>query len=318
MTILVNMDIIDDKKELSIQNVQKKLALFFPEDAYSFTRQAIEDGMASGEFLTKSSEILPYVQTALLDEKILEVEIDGMTRVYFSRINDDTPDLEESEDEDGEITLVEPEYITGDYLKLMNHLIILPIEPGMGNPQIRNSKKITIRFFTSTSAIELGTFFQDMTFVRELPVLRLAFPVVGRQVRGARAFRAKVPREMDFSLFIKGKRKRPDIRTKPIDISVNGLSFEVKKEQQRLFREGEICTIHCIIDGVLQVRVKGTVRHISKVREKKGIQYRCGVQLDLPTRSIAADIETIVASSQRAHLKELSEKSEESGINLVK
>jgi len=312
------MDNEEDRKKSSIQNIQKKLALFFPEEAYSFTRQAVEDGMASGEFMVKPSQILPYIQTALLDEKILEVEMDGMTRVYFSRINDDFPELEESEDEEGEITLIEPDYAAGDYLKLMNHIITLPIEPGMGNLAIRNSKKILIRFFTSTSAIELGTFFQDMTFVREIPVLRLAFPVIGRQVRGARAFRAKIPGDMDFTIFVKGKKKRPDIHTTAIDISNDGLSFNIKKDQQVLFREDEICTIHFIITGELQVKTKGTVRHISKIREKKGIQYRCGLQLDLPTRSVAADIETIVATVQRAHLKELSDKSEESGIDLVK
>ncbi|HIP83593.1 MAG TPA: hypothetical protein EYH19_08530, partial [Desulfocapsa sulfexigens] len=184
------MDNKEEKKELSIQNIQKKLAFFFPEEAYSFTRQAVEDGVASGEFMVKPSQILPYIQTALLDDKILEVELDGMTSVYFSRINDDFPDLEKIENEDGELTLIEPNYTAGDYLKLMSHIITLPIEPGMGNLHLRNSKKILIRFFTSTSAVELGTFFQDLAIVREIPVLRLAFPVVGRQVRGARAFRA--------------------------------------------------------------------------------------------------------------------------------
>ena len=312
------MDKTEEEKKSSIKRIQKKLVLFFPEEAYSFTQQAVEDGIASGEFMTRATDILPYIQTAFLDDKILEVELDGMTRVYFSRINDDLPDLKEIENEDGELTLLEPEYTAGDYLKLMSHLITLPIEPGMGNLHIRNSQKIVIRFFTSTSAIEVGTFFQDLALVRELPVLRLAFPVVGRQVRGVRAFRAKVTKDMDFLLFVKGKKNRPDIHTEPIDISTDGLSFNIKKEQQKLFREDEICTIHFIINGEIQVRVKGTVRHISKVREKKGIQYRCGVQLDIPTRAIAADIETIVATVQRYHLKELSEMSEESGIDLVK
>ena len=308
----------EEKKELSIKNTQKKLAFFFPEESYSFTKQTIEDGVASGNFMAKPSQILPYIQTALLDEKILEVEINGMSRVYFSRINDDFPDLEESENDVGELTLTEPDYTAGDYLKRMSHIITLPIEPGMGNLHLRNSQKIVIRFFTSTSAVELGTFFQDLAIVREIPVLRLAFPVVGRQVRGARAFRAKVTKDMDFNIFVKGKKTRPDIHTKPIDISADGLSFNIKKKHQSMFQEDEICTVHFIIDDELQVKVKGTVRHISKVREKKGIQYRCGLQLDLPTRSIAADIETIVATVQRAHLKELSDISEESGITLIK
>jgi hypothetical protein len=307
-----------EEKESALRNIQKKLTLFFPEDSYSFTRQAIKDGMDSGEFMTKPAQILPYIQTAFFDNKILEVELDGMTRIYFSRINDDLPDPEEIEDEFGELQLKEPDYAEGDYLKLMNHIICLPLEPGMGNLHIRNSQKIIIRFFTSTSAIELGTFFQDLGLVQDIPVLRLSFPIIGRQVRGARAFRAKVPATMNFSLIIKGKKKeRSDIQTFPIDISNDGMSFEIKKEEQSLFHEEEVCPIRLYLDGELHVKVNGIIRHTSKVRDKRGIQYCCGVQFDLPTRSLATTIEIIVATVQRAHLKELSDKSEESGIMLV-
>jgi len=309
----------EEKRELQLLNIKKKLSLYFPEDSYSFTKQAIEDGIASGEFMTTVADILPYVQTALFDNKILEVEIDGTTRIYFSRIHDDTPDPEEVVNESGEVELQQPDYVAGDYLKLLNHIICLPLEPGMGNLHIRNSQRVMIRFFTTTSAIELGTFFQDLALVQDLPVLRLSFPVIGRQVRGARAFRAKVPATMGFTLLVKGKKKRrPDIKTVPIDISSEGLSFEVQKEEQLLFREDEVCNIRFFLLGDMHVKVNATIRHISKIRNKKGIQYCCGVQFDLSTRSLAASIEAFVATVQRAHLKELSEKSEESGITLIR
>ncbi len=308
----------EDPKILLRQNVQKKLSLFFPEDSYSFTNQAVDDGLESHDFMVKPVSILPFLQTALLDDKILEVEMDGMTRIYFSRLYDELPELVETEDEeDGEISLEEPEYTAGDYLKLMNHVICLPLEPGMGNLAIRNSQRIVLRLFTSSLAIELGTFFQDLAVVRGLPVLRLSFPIIGRKVKGNRAFRAKVTLEMNFELFIKGKKKRPDIETHAIDISNDGMSFEIQKEEQKLFKEDEICSIQFILNGDTLTKVNGTVRHISKIREKKGIQYRIGVQFDIPTRSLAATIETLVATVQRVHLQELSELSEESGINLV-
>ncbi len=307
----------EDPKILLRQNVQKKLSLFFPEDNYSFTNQAVDDGLESTDFMVKPVTILPFLQTALLDDKILEVEMDGMTRVYFSRIYDELPELEEIELEDGEISLEEPEYAAGDYLKLMNHIICLPLEPGMGNVTIRNSQKVVLRLFTSSMAIELGTFFQDLAVVRGLPVLRLSFPIIGRKVKGNRVFRAKVTLEMDFTLFIKGKKKRPDIKTHAIDICSDGMSFEIQKEEQKLFREDEICSIQFILNGEPLTKVNGTVRHNSKIREKKGIQYRIGVQFDLPTRSLAATIETLVATVQRIHLQELSDLSEESGIDLI-
>jgi hypothetical protein len=95
------------------------------------------------------------------------------------------------------------------------------------------------------------------------------------------------------------------------------MSFEIQKEEQKLFKEDEICSIQFVLNGEKLAKVNGTVRHVSKIREKKGIQYRCGVQFDIPTRSLAATIETLVATVQRVHLQELSDLSEESGINLV-
>jgi PilZ domain len=309
----------EEQKEITLNKVKKNLALFFPEDAYSFTRQAIEDGMNAGEILTEPEQILPYIQTALFDNKILEVELNGMTRTYFSRIFDDIPDLDELEDLGDGYELEAPEYNEGDYLKLMSHIICLPLEPGMGNLHIRQSQKVMIRFFTSSSAIEVGTFFQELTLVQDIPVLTLSFPIIGRQVRGARAFRAKVPETMHFSLLIKGKqKKRPDIKTIPINISNEGISFEIQKNEKDLFREDEVCKIHFYLNGDLHVKVNGKICHISKIRNKKSIQYSCGVQFDLTTRSLATTIEIIVASVQRAHLKELSDKSEESGITLIR
>lgn len=309
----------EEEKEISLHRIQQNLTLFFPEEAYSYTRQAIEDGMEAGEILTEPEQILPYIQTALIDDKILEVELDGMTRTYFSRIYDDIPDLKEVEDEGGDVQLEAPEYAEGDYLKPMNHIICLPLEPGMGNLHVRDSKKIMIRMFTTTSAIEVGTFFQDLALVQDVPVLRLAFPTIGRQVRGVRAFRAKVPQAMNFTVLVKGKKKkRPNIKSLPVNISNEGISFEIQKEEKSLFREDETCQFELYLDGQLHVKVNGKIRHISKIRNKRSIQYCCGVQFDLPTRSLATTIEIIVAAVQRAHLKELSEKSEESGIMLVR
>jgi len=304
----------DTKKFL--QNIQKQIALFFPEDAYSYTYQVVEDALDSGDLMIEPSSMLTYLQTALLDDKILEVELDGLPRVYFSRIYDDLPDLEEIE-EDGEIVLKEPEYSTGDYLKLTTHIICLPLEPGMGNLHIRDTRKVMIRFFTSSSAIEFGTIFQDLAMVREIPVLRLAFPVIGRLVRGTRAFRAKVPETMDFSILVKGNKQRPKIQTQPVDISIHGMAIQIQKKEQVLFQEDEVCTIHCLLNGELKAKVDGTIRHISKIRKKEGIQYRFGIKFDLSSQVLAAAIESLVASTQRAHLKELSDKSEESGITLV-
>jgi hypothetical protein len=304
----------DDEKHPLFESVQKKLSVFFPDMVY--TRESVEESLQTGDIFFKSIDILPYLQTALFDEKIVEVELDGMSRVYFSRVHDDRPDLVPTE-VDGETVLMEPKYHQGDYLKRMTHIISLPVEPGIGNLNIRNTQKILLRIFTTTYAVELGTFFQDLAVVRELPVLRFSFPVIGRLVRGAREFRAKVPVEMDMRVLVVGKRKQDSVTTRIVDISVNGMSFSIKKHQQEFFRLDEVRTFEFIINGMMSARLNGTIRHVSKIRGKKGTEYICGVKFDLITRAVAAKIESIVATVQRAHLKELSDKSTASGLDLI-
>ena len=309
------METENESAEGHLEPVQRRMALFFTEEIY--TLNMLEEDVESGDVFYKPTEILPYLQTALMDEKILEVEFDGLTRVYFSRVHDHLPELEEQEDEEGKTVLAEPEYNQGDYLKLMTHVITLPLEPGIGNLFIRHSKKVLIRLFTTTYAVELGTFFQELTTIRDLPVLRLDFPVIGRIVRGAREFRAKVPSTMKLLVMVMGKRRHKTLTTRVVDISASGMALAITKEQQELFKLEENRTVEILLDDLMLVRINGSVRHISKIRGKKGTEFLCGIQFDLVTRAVAAKVESIVAQVQRAHLKEISDMSEESGLDLI-
>lgn len=304
----------DNEKNPLFERVQKRLSLFFPDMVY--TQETVEESLQVGNIFFKTIDILPYLQTALFDEKIIEVELDGMFRIYFGKIHDDLPDLVPTEVE-GETVMMESKYKKGDYLKDMTHIISLPLEPGIGNMNIRNTKKILLRMFTASYAVELGTFFQNITVVRELPVLRLAFPVIGRLVRDAREYRAKVPEKLDVKVIVVGKRKQDSVTARILDVSASGMSFSIKKNQQQFFRINEIRTFELVIDGMMVVRLDGKIRHISKIRGKKGTEYMCGIQFDLITRTLASKIESIVATVQRAHLKELSDKSSASGLDLI-
>ncbi|MBU0663157.1 MAG: PilZ domain-containing protein [Proteobacteria bacterium] len=306
-----------EQKKAFLQNILSKLALFFPNQSPTYTLQSVEDGLEAREILLKGEDMLPYLQTAFFDDKIVEVELDGIPRVYFSRVHDHTPDLEEVE-EDGEMVLKEPDYKSGDYLKEMSRLILLPLEPGMGNMHIRNSQKVLLRLFTSKYALELGTFCEEMILVRELPVLRLTYPVIGRMVPGVRAFRAKVPSTLNLLIIVFGKAKMPDMYCKAVEVSADGMSFLIQKKEQQLFRIGESRSLQFVLDDILYVKVTGIVRHVSKIRGKGGTEFRCGVQFELTTRAMAASIETLVATIQRTHLQELTVKSEALGIDLTR
>jgi hypothetical protein len=305
-------------EENNIETLSKRLtsriSTFFPE--LTLTGDALVDACETGNIFYKSQDILPYIQTALLDEKIVEVELDQAPRVYFTRVHDQLPDLIPT-DVDGEMILKEPVYSAGEYLKQMSHVIILPLEPGIGNFLIRNTQKVVLRFFTTAYAVELGTFFQDLAVVRDIPVLRLGFPVIGRLERGAREYRAKVPETLDLKILAVGKSKKESILSKIVNVSVSGVAFSIKKTQQELFKINEVRTFEFVHNGMMKARLLGKVRHISKIRGKKGTEYVCGVQFDLVTSATASKVEKIVTMVQREHLKELYEKSVESGLDLI-
>lgn len=288
-----------------------RLNLFFSDILYS--QDMLQEKLDTGDVFYKPVDVLPFLQTALMDEKFVEVEMSGITQVYFTKIHDHPPEKKEEEEVEEK-----EKYNRGDYLKIMSHLIILPLEPGMGNYSIRYADRIVLRFFTSAYAVELGTFFQRQETVEGLPVLSLDYPVIGRIVRGSREFRVKVPNKMDIKLMIIGKRRQKTITTKLLNISVSGFAFAIKKEQQNDFAIDEERTMEIIINGFMELRVQGIIRHISKIRGRHGTEYICGVQADLVTRALAARLEEIVASVQRAHLRELAQISNESGIKMIK
>lgn len=63
------------------------------------TSDAFQEAVKSRYIFYKPLDVLPFSQSALLDDKVLEVKIDGLTRVYFSRRCDDLPPLDEFEEE---------------------------------------------------------------------------------------------------------------------------------------------------------------------------------------------------------------------------
>ena len=296
------------------QLIRQYLSLFFPEEPY--TPEVLQEALDNKDVFSDPLIILPYLQTALIDEKIIEVEIDNLTRVYFSRLYDEFPPLEEQE-QDGQIILVEPEYTPAEYLREMAYVNSWPLEPALGNLTIRRSRIILFRIFTASYAVELGTYFRGLADVRDVPVLRFEYPVIGRIVRGTRSYRAKVPGTMDLTAKIMNLKEEVAMVTTVADISARGMAFKITKDQLPLVAENEDKIIEISIEKNIMVKITGNIRHISKIRGNKGTDYQCGVQFDLETRAIAGKVEAVVAQVQRAHLKELSERSEESGVNLI-
>ena len=71
----------EEQKKVFLQNVLNKLVLFFPNQSPGHTLQSVEEGLADEEILLEGKAFLPYIQTAFFDDKIVEVELNGIPSV---------------------------------------------------------------------------------------------------------------------------------------------------------------------------------------------------------------------------------------------
>jgi len=313
----------DTAQTSEMMQATMQLRMFFPETIY--TGEEIEAGLQKEQIIIDADKMLRYLQSALLDEKIIEIQLDNEPKKYFARLSDHPPSLEELEEEDNVEDNVEDNakdtpytpYKTGDYLHKMNRLISLPLEPGMGNPTLRRSGTIILRVLTNTYAVEFGTFYESIIHIDEVPMLQLSFPTIARTVEETREFRARVPRDLKLSLRIPKTKNRPKIDCPIHDISTAGMSFYLERDQRKMLKIDEIITAKIYLDDNPLTTITGAILHLQKMRTGKTVQFICGLHLKLDTLSTIAIIESLVAKVQRAHLQEVTQKSDKYGIRLI-
>lgn len=297
----------DNLDEKNFREVKELLFSYFPDCRFQCDPLKLElaDG---GEILSSPEQIVRYMQTILFEEHLLELQLDQSTRIFFAKIVDDHPGREEYCSND-ELIIVDPHYTPGSYLKAADSIVITPLTPGIGNVAIRGAKRIVCRFFSGTHAIEFGCTFRAKDLVAGMPVLRLNFPVIGRINKSYRAFRVKSISSVDAYVIISysDASGAGGQQHQMIDISAMGLGFEVPQEKAP-YEVGDFVEFLIDVPGIRQLTVRGNIRHISKVRDHRGYKNICGVQFDLKTRSLAADLEQIASAVQRLQLREMKDK----------
>jgi len=296
------------------ETILKNANLFFPGDSY--LPEDLDTAVESGDIIVDSEKIANLLKSALHDEAILEVILDDLTRIFFCRTLDHVPELEEIES-DGVVMLVEPEYTKAEYLNELDHVIITPLEPSIGNFIVCSVNRILLRILSSKCAFELGCFLDQKVRVRGMPVLQCTFPLIARQVKGARAYRAKIPREMELLVYVERQGKREDFSTCPINISFEGMLLVDPFGKYTDLKEEEKIWMELYWPRGKNLKVNAKIVHVSQLRDNEGIQYCCGVHFDLATRSLARDIEHLVAGVQRRRLRELSDISDKFGVNFA-
>lgn len=301
--------------EQNKQNFQ----LFFPRMHLAETEQRLEGIQDTEiyELLPEKKLILPFLQTLFFEERLIEIQADHGTRTFFGSLWEHLPDLEEQEDEDGVTVLVEPEYQESSYLKEMDHLVLSPLEPTVGNLKVRASSTIRLCFYAGTNAVELGTRFLRADTLRGTSVLIFEYPSVGRLIRGNRPFRAKCPKDLDIVSNIRHAEKDGSgIDCDVMDFSSHGISLE-NEALRETFETGDKITLTILSPSEKPLELDGIIRHFAKIRTKKGNSTICGIQFDLESRALAEVVEQLFAKIQRVFIRSLTERTEEQDIHLT-
>ena len=123
-----------DRDADKMKQIHMLLRSYFP-DHVTFNSEAGE-GADSDVVLSGPEQILPYIQTVLFEEHLLELQIDSSTRTFFANIVDELPELVEFEVGD-RVEMVEPDYEPGSYLKELDTIILTPLNPAIGNALAR-------------------------------------------------------------------------------------------------------------------------------------------------------------------------------------
>ncbi|THB70642.1 MAG: PilZ domain-containing protein [Desulfobulbaceae bacterium] len=301
-----------------ISRIKKLVLSYFPDSKF-LEAENLETEEKSDVFYEESS-IISYLQTMFFQESLVEMQPLETTRVFFTHVADELPELEMIQVADREQVIVEPDYEAGSYLKEGRHFLALPLTPAIGNAQIRNANKIVARFFSGTIAIELGCTFKDQVTIRDQPMLCFNLPEVGRVNRNFRTYRVKTSESMEARAnFDFPHQLVPESLSYQIyDVSAGGISLVIPEDPPR-FVVGEEYKFTINALDMKPLPVSGIVRSISKVRDKKGYLILCGIKIDLETMALATELEHLAAKAQRIYMRELSEKTADlEGVNLIK
>ncbi|NGZ26864.1 MAG: hypothetical protein G8345_08240 [Magnetococcales bacterium] len=256
------------------------------------------------EIIESQQQIVRILQKAAVEEQTVEVQINQRTRLFFSVMMDQLPDLLESVDPQGVPVLVEPEYRPFSYLDNKTHLLISPLYPAIGNAQIRSSESVLIRFFDGVKSYEADLVFANTAFVRGEPGIALTFPVTLNLFRRRRFFRADLPANIDLKLQVKVGKNPPSL-VRLMNISPGGLAFCGEHEAEALPLESQVGLI-LESNEVPSFQITGIIRSCSRTSPKDGCPLfpnRFGVQFELLTEQMARRIEEVTAYAQRIHLR---------------
>lgn len=247
--------------------------------------------------ITQPATIQALLQTALLDEENVELELDEDPEIYYGFLLDPPA-------ADG----APPS--PGAYLASHERILISPVEPATGNIRLQKARKIRLRFHEGTAALQGLTSFIGLFSGQGVRAFQLAFPDKLVRYRSRRTLRAKVTEGVGLKVRI--KRQGVDLfEAEVADISVRGLSFYYPEEAEPL-PEGKKISLELNSADVGLIPLGGSIRYHARARLQTDLfksRQRCGIQFEeFFNHANAKKVESLVDRVAKRHQANLERK----------
>lgn len=266
-----------------------------------------QESPSDESFVEDRSAIARYLRNVSEEDILVEIQLNGMTRIFHSQFMDHLPELVEEVDEEGEIVFHEPVYTPYSYFARHHHILIQPLIPEAGNQQIQASEYVSLLFFHGVKAFETFVVFQKALEIRGEPAIQLSFPDYFEILPKRRFYRAKTILKANILLTLQSSTMKKPQSLALSDIGEGGLAFINPLDKDAFPINESVQMVIEAPDLKEKVKINGFVRHHFRIKGKRPRERRkvCAVQFDTINVKQSLQIGNLVAHAQRIHLKNL-------------
>ncbi|MEG3637789.1 PilZ domain-containing protein [Magnetococcus sp. PR-3] len=271
------------------------------------------------EYIDQPKKIVALIKQALLAEEHVEVRINDQPRAFFTQFLDHEPPsanadpVEEDMQEEGEGEDEGP-YEELSYLDKQDRLLIAPVEPAVGNGQVRASRTLSLLFFDNRKSFTADVTFKQVVQQQDGPVFELSFPERLGVRRMRRHFRSRVEYGVRTNVTVSPEKGRKVSKVELINLSMGGLAWSNAKLINE-YEPGTRLKFNLEVDRLPSIEVWGSVRNqgMEKVPRRGGksiSQPVVGIAFELEDNLLVKRVEEAATFVQREYLSRLKMKRE--------
>ncbi len=267
---------------------------------------------SNAQIITHRPRILQLLLEQCILQEIIEVQINKQEQVFSTHIMDCPPNLIQKPDKKDQPGIAgSPGPFS--YLKEEQYLLLEPLAPDEGGPQINTDAPLLIRFFNGYNALEADVTSKGYLDVQGKSALQVSFPLQLRLIHTRKHLRVLLLPDSKITLIINDTIMR-EFKARIKDMSTSGLSFCYPLDTDLLPINTKINMIVSVL-GEDDLAVEASIRHYTTISQSTcctdtaicGLRpdsprVLCGVKFSSLNPSQEKRVDELIALIQREYL----------------